>query len=658
MRKLLLFLSACTMCINTYAQTPTMQEKLYYTCKVWGFVKYYHSEVSVCNVNWDSVLLAVLPDVRSATTSTEFNDALMNMLNAAGPMALSTTYFPDTLAPELKRNRDWSWISTPTLRSDVQTILDTIKNNFRPHPICHVDYNTSVGGLGMAWGGYLKFPPDTAMINMNIHATFPNQDNKLLMLFTLWNITHYFNPYNYVLTTSWDTTLYNYAVPFGNATNVAELKLLYLKIVASLDDSHVYGFSYVYGEYIPPGYYPPRLKLKHVEGQYVVIRSMEPGINPGDAIISIDGLTILQWEDSLMQYYSAGSPWIKRRIMSDNLLKRPSVGTPETIVCADNTGTTHTFTVNTVNSFAPEYSDFFYDYYYPADSLNGIDWTIFDCNVGYMNFGNITDAGVDSAYDAMYNLPGMVLDIRNYPISGNAWALSDKLYAGPMQFVKLTMPDVEYPGTYYWMPVSMGIAGNPTPYLGKLVVIVDEVSQSAAEYTTMMLRKVPGAVVIGSNTAGADGNITYLQPAYDMRFGWTSLGVFYPNGDSTQRIGIVPDTFAYPTKEGVRNHRDYVLEKALAIAGCGTYTGVPMKNKTFSRIMVYPNPADESITINIAGVNQQNITASITDIYGKTLLHEQIGNSATLYISSFSPGMYFVTVSTEGQKYVTKVVKR
>ncbi len=141
MRKILLLIVICGMCSKMQAQT--MEEKLYYTCKVWGFVKYYHSEVSVCNVNWDSVLLAVLPDVRSATTSTQFNDALMDMLNAAGPMALSTTYFPDTLPVELKRNRDWGWISSPTLRPDVRTILDTIKNNFRPHPGCWVDYSSA-----------------------------------------------------------------------------------------------------------------------------------------------------------------------------------------------------------------------------------------------------------------------------------------------------------------------------------------------------------------------------------------------------------------------------------------------------------------------------------------------------------------------------------
>ena len=136
MKKILLLLILTRGVIsNTFAQTPTLQQKLYYTCKLWGFLKYYHSNVSTCNVNRDSVLIAVLPKVESSTTTVQFNDALDTMLAAAGPMALSTSYFPDTLATDLKRNRDWTWwVSNPFIRSDVQIQLDTIKNN-RNYPL-------------------------------------------------------------------------------------------------------------------------------------------------------------------------------------------------------------------------------------------------------------------------------------------------------------------------------------------------------------------------------------------------------------------------------------------------------------------------------------------------------------------------------------------
>jgi C-terminal processing protease CtpA/Prc len=47
-------------------------------------------------------------------------------------------------------------------------------------------------------------------------------------------------------------------------------------------------------------------------------------------------------------------------------------------------------------------------------------------------------------------------------------------------------------------------------FTGKVVILVDEVTQSQAEYTTMAFRVAPDAVVVGSTTAGADGNVSRI----------------------------------------------------------------------------------------------------------------------------------------------------
>jgi hypothetical protein len=84
----------------------------------------------------------------------------------------------------------------------------------------------------------------------------------------------------------------------------------------------------------------------------------------------------------------------------------------------------------------------------------------------------------------------------------------------------------------------------------------------------MILGAMPNSVIIGSQTAGADGDVTYFYLSPEFSTGFTALGVYYPNGDSTQRIGIVPDSVVYITPEGIRQGRDEVLEKALQVAGC------------------------------------------------------------------------------------------
>ena len=89
-------------------------------------------------------------------------------------------------------------------------------------------------------------------------------------------------------------------------------------------------------------------------------------------------------------------------------------------------------------------------------------------------------------------------------------------------------------------------------YAGKVIILVNERSQSQSEYTTMARRAVPGAKVVGSNTAGADGNVSTIILPGNI-FTWISgLGVYYPAGRETQRAGIWAG-------------RDEVLEKAVQL---------------------------------------------------------------------------------------------
>jgi C-terminal processing protease CtpA/Prc len=79
----------------------------------------------------------------------------------------------------------------------------------------------------------------------------------------------------------------------------------------------------------------------------------------------------------------------------------------------------------------------------------------------------------------------------------------------------------------------------------------------------MAFRSVPGALVVGSTTAGADGNVSPIPLPGGLQALISGLGVFYPDGKPTQQVGIVPDIVVHPTIEGIRAGRDEVLEAAL-----------------------------------------------------------------------------------------------
>jgi C-terminal processing protease CtpA/Prc len=79
----------------------------------------------------------------------------------------------------------------------------------------------------------------------------------------------------------------------------------------------------------------------------------------------------------------------------------------------------------------------------------------------------------------------------------------------------------------------------------------------------MAFRVVPGAVVIGSTTACADGNVSQIPLPGGHRSMIIGIDVFYPDKTPTQRVGIIHDIEIGPTIAGDRAGRDEVLEEAL-----------------------------------------------------------------------------------------------
>ena len=68
---------------------------------------------------------------------------------------------------------------------------------------------------------------------------------------------------------------------------------------------------------------------------------------------------------------------------------------------------------------------------------------------------------------------------------------------------------------------------------------------------------------IGSQTAGADGNVSLVRLPGGISSYFSGIGVYYPDGTETQKVGVRIDVTVRPTIAGIQAGRDEVLEKAL-----------------------------------------------------------------------------------------------
>jgi hypothetical protein len=72
--------------------------------------------------------------------------------------------------------------------------------------------------------------------------------------------------------------------------------------------------------------------------------------------------------------------------------------------------------------------------------------------------------------------------------------------------------------------------------------------------------------LVGSTTAGADGNISRIPLPGGIEAIITGIGVFYPDRSPTQRIGIIQDLEVRLTIQGIRDGRDEVLDAGVSHA--------------------------------------------------------------------------------------------
>lgn len=160
---------------------------------------------------------------------------------------------------------------------------------------------------------------------------------------------------------------------------------------------------------------------------------------------------------------------------------------------------------------------------------------------------------------------GMIIDLRAYPVMEkiNGYWEYNLLYPSSTDFATFTHGSLLQPGLFTFGPVVKVGKENEDYYQGKKVILINETTQSHAEFMAMKYRCTPNAVVMGSTTAGADGNCSFLILPGNFRATFTGLGVYYPDKSETQQIGILPDIEVKSTIQGIHEGCDEVLEAAI-----------------------------------------------------------------------------------------------
>jgi hypothetical protein len=186
-------------------------------------------------------------------------------------------------------------------------------------------------------------------------------------------------------------------------------------------------------------------------------------------------------------------------------------------------------------------------------------------NIAYIDNGSLKKKYLPIIWEEINNAKGLIIDLRNYPTDFPIYSLSNYLMPNKTSFVKFSKGSIDSPGLFTMNNTLEAGRKNKKYYKQRVVIIVNEITQSSSEFHAMAYKVNPNSIIIGSTTAGADGNISDIILPGNIQTSISGIGVYYPNGNETQRIGIVPDIEVKPTVQGIIEGKDEVLDKAIEI---------------------------------------------------------------------------------------------
>ena len=547
--------------INLKALTDTQVQNLATLGKVWGFLKYHHPQVTGGRRHWDYDLFRILPRVLAAEDSPAANQAIAEWIASLGPVAECTDCATlDTSRLQSAPNLGWLE-DEALLGSDLSQTLRSIHRNRTPAGSSFY-VSMKPGAMSPVFENELSYPA----------LKLPDTGYQLLALFRFWNIVEFFNPNRGTMAddpaeaaTYWDRVMKESVPAVALAQTSLDYQRELMKFIARVNDTNANLWSSLASR-PPVGPCMFSVGLRFMEGKAMVVRfntvSGDANFNLrlGDIIDGLDGVTVNDLVKLWSPAYSASNEAARLRDIA-NTMSRGACGNAVPAVLYNGVPF-----LGLERRVAPDTLDM------SANSNHDRPGNVFQLlskDVAYLKLSSAEAAKSASYIQSASGAKSLIIDIRNSPAEAVLAALAPLLISEPVDFVRPTSADVINPGAFHWGPPLKLMPQQPH-YAGKVVILVDELTQGQGEIAAMAFRAAPGAIVVGSTTAGAAGNSSAVPLPGGLNSSISGNGVFYPDNTPTQRVGIIPDIEVKSTLDMFSHGRDELLEAAM-----GQITGNP-----------------------------------------------------------------------------------
>jgi hypothetical protein len=376
-----------------------------------------------------------------------------------------------------------------------------------------------------------------------------HRDTRLAAVAMAWCVFEHFYPYFDVVEVDWPGELRRALAAAAVAADDDALAVVLERLVARLQDGH----GAVVWHQQPQTFLP--IAVRFVGSDLVVLASKDPVLRPGDVVLSIDDRSIAAISDELRRRTSAATRGFADFLIATQLTMFASAD-PAILKVRRVDGSIADLRLARTS-----------DYFHAEEPRRPAAGAELAPGIVYFDLNGAEDGALAEVLPTLTAAKGVVFDLRGYPGSAG-YTLLTHLISARATSARWNVPVVTRPGREHWAWDESGRwdLRPQQPHIGgKVAFLTDGRAVSYAESVMGIVEAYQLGAIVGSATAGTNGNVNLFDLPGGFTIAWTGMRVLKHDGGRHHGVGIVPTVPAEPTVAGIAAGRDEVLERAIAV---------------------------------------------------------------------------------------------
>lgn len=548
-------------------------ENLVAATKLLAYVRFFHaSDQAVGMPSWDHFAVDLMEHAEPATDAADLAHRLVEEIAAIAPTvdiwagapeqaparrpspegANHVVYWKHHGAGSIAKSNPMNIYTSTVERGDLATAASLVAVKRLGEGIsCRIPITVFADDQGTLPRG---ITPDAWTLDVNRpKLVAANRSTRLADVALAWGVFEHFYPYFDVVKTDWEAALPS-ALSKAAQDDEISFGFTLSEMVAKLHDGH---------GHVSHGMSRMTMLPLAVEwaGKDLVVVGKHAGvpseISIGDVIVSIDGRPIEDCYNAVSKWISAATDGWRRYESQWELVSDLETKDPARIVVRKVDASTATVdlarvaeaTENSATSKRPENG---------AELRPGVVY--FDLN------GTNADA-LEKVMPKLAAARAIIFDMRGYP-GRAAMELMKHLIDVPATSAHWCVPEIIRPDRedIEWQESGRWKLEPESPRLtAQIAFLTDGRAISYAESIMGIVENYKMGEIVGSTTAGTNGNVNPFKLPGGYNVAWTGMKVLKHDGSQHHGVGIAPTVPVIPTAKGIADGRDEVLERAVEL---------------------------------------------------------------------------------------------